>query len=321
MKQPRLKSRKLSRLPRKLLPMEPQSPKEVSNSPQPDVPDPRTWLQQPDQPPPRPPSPAIHESTTWVPRPPPQPVPAAWQSVDDGQIARQTAEHLQRGFAATSTGPVAPPKTLIPEARSPLHPIVPAQEQPVQPRPFVRAGVQDGGVSYHRRPVACRSRNNCNRGRVLGRERRVGCDSTASPESAHRNRQGRTGELRLAIHFLAALFFDSINERLEALRQGRSNSDEAAAEIAEYKDLKTEESKTFLGAALDCRNERHRGIHSQNNNFIPTGIKNWSSERHVKFATRPTIGRSRHSASHYSRLIFLGLLSRRSSRSNGGGNP
>ena len=57
MKQLRLKSRKLSRLPRKLLPMEPQSPKEVSNSPQPDVPDPRTWLQQPDQPPPRPPSP------------------------------------------------------------------------------------------------------------------------------------------------------------------------------------------------------------------------------------------------------------------------
>ena len=110
--------------------------------------------------------------------------------------------------------------------------------------------------------------------------------------TVRRRRRARTAigravlKNKLAIHFLAALFFDSINERLEALRQGRSNSDEAAAEIAEYEDLKRK-IKAFLGAASRFAETKdtEASIVETTTSFA-TGIKNWWSKRHVEISDK-----------------------------------
>jgi hypothetical protein len=87
---------------------------------------------------------------------------------------------------------------------------------------------------------------------------------------------------RAEIDLLGAFFLRSINERLESLRRERSNSDEAAAEIADYEDLK-QRIEVFLDSATRFANKKatEKSAAKAATSFAD-GISNWWSRRHVE---------------------------------------
>jgi hypothetical protein len=83
------------------------------------------------------------------------------------------------------------------------------------------------------------------------------------------------------IDLLAASFLELIDVKLEALRQQRSNSDEAAAEIADYEDLKQR-----VEAFLDRASQFVESKTDETSVVIATksfaqGLSNWWSKRQV----------------------------------------
>jgi hypothetical protein len=86
------------------------SPEGPQEPPKPDVPDPSSWMPQPEPPLRRPPIRPDFE-TTFVPPPLPQPPtwpPYGFHSQDDGEVPRMIAERQRRMVAATQSA-AAPP--------------------------------------------------------------------------------------------------------------------------------------------------------------------------------------------------------------------
>jgi hypothetical protein len=87
---------------------------------------------------------------------------------------------------------------------------------------------------------------------------------------------------RAEIDLLAASFLELIDAKLEALQQARSNSDEAAAEIADYEDLKRR-IEAFLDRASRFVEEKtdESSVVIATTSFAQ-GLSTWWSKRHVE---------------------------------------
>ena len=87
---------------------------------------------------------------------------------------------------------------------------------------------------------------------------------------------------RVEIDLLAASFVVLIDERIESLREGRSNSDEVAALIADYEDLK-QRIEAFLDRASQFADKKvAEASVVQATTSLADGISNYWSKYHVE---------------------------------------
>jgi hypothetical protein len=194
--------------------------------------------------------------------------PVAAASPDTARVAPPTA------LTRDSLAPSLPPQVSTHEPPSPpLHRVVVdtgvglegtaavtgAPEQPDHPKPFIRPSVQDGGPSFTIDPSPAPA-------------------STTIAVTVLRN--------RAEIDLLAASFLVLIEDRLEALRQERSNSDEAAALITDYEDLKSR-VEAFLARASQFAEKKttESAVVAATTSFAD-GIGNFWSKHHVQICSK-----------------------------------
>jgi hypothetical protein len=126
---------------------------------------------------------------------------------------------------------------------------------------------------------------------AIGKEAAKGARTARAPTSPRRRARTTIGKAvlnnRAAIDLIAASFLVLIDERLESLRQERSNSEEGSAAREQLEDLKRG-VEAFLGATskfATAKKTKEELVVETTTSFA-TGIGNWWSKRHVQICDR-----------------------------------
>lgn len=126
---------------------------------------------------------------------------------------------------------------------------------------------------------------------AIGEGAAKGARTARAPTSPRRRARTTIGKAvltnRAAIDLIAASFLVLIDERLESIRAGRSNSEEADAARDQLEDLKRRVEE-FLGATsifATTKKTKEEFVVKTTTSFA-TGIGNWWSKRHVQICDR-----------------------------------